>query len=152
MLTRKAEDYLETIYNISMQKEYVRIRDISTSLSVRPSSVIEMMKKLDERGLVIYKKYDGVKLTEKGKEIGKIVKDKHDAIKSFLEIIKVPEKIANEDACVMEHELHPQTVQQIKNLVEFVKTAPDYPEWLKHFEIFCKTGEHTCERGISKKI
>ena len=152
MLTRKAEDYLETIYNISMQKGYVRIRDISTSLSVRPSSVIEMMKKLDERGLVIYKKYDGVKLTEKGKEIGKIVKDKHDAIKSFLEIIKVPKTIATKDACKMEHELHPKTIEQIGNLVRFVKTSPGNPEWLQHFQRFCDMGNTTTNQEKTKKM
>jgi Mn-dependent DtxR family transcriptional regulator len=46
---------------------------------------------------------------------------------------------------MMEHELNPKTVEQIKNLVKFVKTAPDYPEWLDHFEIFCETGGHSCK-------
>jgi Mn-dependent transcriptional regulator len=99
---------------------------------------------LDCRGLVVYRKYDGVTLTQKGKEIGALVRDRHETIRSFLEIIGVPKNIADEDACVIEHELNPETMIQIKNLVRFVKTAPDYPKWLDHFEIFCNSGEHPC--------
>ncbi|HIE32192.1 MAG TPA: metal-dependent transcriptional regulator [Methanosarcinales archaeon] len=144
MLSRKAEDYLEGILNITEEKGYARIKDIAVTLGVRPPSVVEMVDRLNKKGLVEYRKYDGVKLTEEGKDIALSVKDRHDIIKSFLEIINVPEKIADEDACTMEHELHTITTTQIKNLVIFVKNAPEYPEWLKHFEEFCASGEHPC--------
>jgi DtxR family Mn-dependent transcriptional regulator len=145
MLTRKAEDYLEAILNITEAKGYARVRDIALVLKIKPPSVIEMVKKLDKKGFVVYKRYDGVALTPEGEKIGRMIKYRHDTIKAFLEIIKVPRSIAEEDACTMEHNLDPKTIEQIKNLVEFVNTAPDSPEWLKHFEIFYKTGEHRCE-------
>ena len=143
-LTRKAEDYLEAIFTINRKKGYVKVRDVALYLKIKPPSVSEMAKKLDCRGLVVYRKYDGVTLTQKGKEIGALVRDRHETIRSFLEIIGVPKNIADEDACVIEHELNPETMIQIKNLVRFVKTAPDYPKWLDHFEIFCNSGEHPC--------
>jgi len=40
--------------------------------------------------------------------------------------------------------LEPKTIEQIRNLVDFVKSAPDYPQWLEHFEVFCNTGVHPC--------
>lgn len=144
MLSRKAEDYLEAILNIAEEKGYAKIKDIADTLDIKPPSVVEMVKKLDKKGFVEYRKYDGVTLTEKGREIALIVKDRHNTIKTFLEIIKVPEKIAEKDACTMEHELDAITTTQIKNLVNFVKTAPEYPQWLEHFEEFCATGEHPC--------
>ena len=144
-LSRKAEDYLEAILVIAREKGYAKIRDVALTLGVKPPSVVEMVRKLDALGLVVYRKYDGVTLTPDGEEIGKHVKDRHDTLKAFLEIINVPEKTADEDACTMEHELDQKTVEQIKNLVAFVKTAPDHPKWLEHFEIFCETGEHSCE-------
>ncbi len=144
MLSRKAEDYLEAILNIAEEKGHVRIKDIAVTLGVRPPSVVEMVNRLDKKDLVEYRKYDGVSLTGEGRAIAIIVKERHDIIKAFLEIINVPEKIADKDACTMEHELHAITTTQIKNLVVFVKNAPEYPQWLKHFEDFCATGEHPC--------
>jgi len=147
MLTRKAEDYLEMIVNIMEYKGYIRVKDIASSLDVSPSSVVEMMGKLDSSGFVIYQKHDGIRLTAEGEMIGRMIKHRHDTIKSFLEIIDVPKNIADKDACTMEHNLDTKTVEQIKKLVEFVNTAPDHPEWLEHFQIFCETGEHRCKKG-----
>lgn len=145
MLSRKAEDYLEAILNVTEEKGYARIKDIAVALDIKPPSVVEMVKKLDKEKFIMYRKYDGVTLTGKGREIALIIKDRHDTIKGFLEIIKVPEKIAEKDACIIEHELNAITTKQIKNLVNFVKTAPEYPKWLEHFEKFCTTGKHPCE-------
>ena len=144
MLSRKAEDYLEAILNITEKKGYTRIKDIALALNVKPSSVVEMVKRLDDRGFVNYRKYDGVTLTPKGEEIGRAVWGRHTTIRAFLEIIKVPEPTANKDACIIEHELESKTIEQIRNLVDFVKSAPDYPQWLEHFEVFCATGVHPC--------
>jgi len=151
MLSRKAEDYLEAILRIAKMKGYARIKDIALALGVTPSSVVEMVKRLNDGGFVEYRKYDGVTLTPKGEEIGKAVWGRHTTIRAFLEIIKVPEDIANKDACIIEHELHAKTIEQVKNLVNFVKSAPDYPQWLEHFEIFCRTGVHPCEEEKRKE-
>jgi DtxR family Mn-dependent transcriptional regulator len=145
MLTRKAEDYLEAILNITNDKGYVRIKDIANTLNIKPPSVIEMVKKLDNKDFVEYRKYDGIKLTQKGRDIALVIKDRHENIKAFLQIILVPEKIADQDACVMEHELHSITTKQIKNLVNFVKTSPGSSQWLWQFEKFCIDGTHVYE-------
>jgi DtxR family Mn-dependent transcriptional regulator len=122
MLSRKAEDYLEAILSIAERKGYTRVKDIASALNIKPPSVVEMLKRLNDMGLVDYQKYEGVRLTP-----------------------NVPKKIANKDACIIEHDLEPETIGQLKKFVRFVKSAPDYPQWLEHFESFCKTGEHPCE-------
>lgn len=141
-LSRKAEDYLEAIFNISQEKGYVRIRDISKQLGIKPPSVVEMVRKLDDQGYVVHEKYEGVFLTPTGEEVGRVIKDRHDTIKAFLIFIGIPEEIADEDACTMEHHLHTKTVEQVKNLVGFINQGPDHPEWLDHFRTFCDTGKH----------
>ena len=151
MPSRKAEDYLEAILNIAEKKGYSRIKDIALALGVTPSSVVEMVKRLNDMDFVEYRKYDGVTLTPEGREIASVVKDRHDTIRAFLEIIKVPEEIADKDACIIEHELEAKTIEQVKNLVNFVQSAPDYPQWLEHFEIFCETGVHPCEAEKRKE-
>ncbi len=152
MLSRKAEDYLEAILNTAEAKGYTRVKDITQALDVKPSSVVEMLKRLNDSGHVIYKKYEGVRLTPKGKAVATIVKDRHETLRAFLEIIKVPLALADKDACIMEHELDSKTIEQVKCLVNFVKSAPDYPQWLEHFEIFCATGVHPCGEEKRKKI
>lgn len=147
-LSRKAEDYLEAVYVITQEKGHVRVRDICKELGVKPPSVVEMVKKLAEQGYLVYKKNEGVYLTAEGEEIGRVVKDRHNTIFAFLKFIGVPERIANEDACVIEHDLHPNTVEQIKSLVRFIETAPDHPQWLDHFAIFCDLGKHPCGTGV----
>ena len=146
MLSRKVEDYLEAILNIADQKGYARTKDIASVLDITSPSVVEMIKKLDNMEFVNYRKYEGVTLTHRGREIAASVREKHEIIRNFLNIIQVPNEIANKDACTMEHHLDPKTIEQIKMLVSFVKDAPKCPRWLEHFEIYCKTREHECRR------
>jgi len=145
MLTRKVEDYLEAILNVTEDKGYVRTKDIAKKLGVTSPSVVEMMKKLNDMKYVNYRKYDGVTLTTEGKAIAAAVKERHDIIRAFLKIINVPQQIANKDACTIEHNLNPKTIEQIKRLVDFVETAPGCPKWVEHFKEYCQTGQHECD-------
>jgi DtxR family Mn-dependent transcriptional regulator len=130
-LSRKVEDYLESILNVTIQKGYARTKDIAEEMSLSPSSVVEMFKKLDKLGLVEYRRYEGVVLKEKGREIAEVIKYRHETLKKFLMLIKVPEKTANEDACFMEHELHPETVRQIRTLIEILENNRTISEDIK---------------------
>jgi len=140
----RCEDYLRAIYEIFEQKGYVRIRDVSKKLGVKPPSVVEMMKKLHKEGLVIYEKYGGITLTPRGKEIAETVKKRHDTFKKFLEIILVPEEIALKDAHVLEHRLDPKTILQFTRFVSFITeaTTTDHPRlvkrWMEQFKRYCK--------------
>jgi DtxR family Mn-dependent transcriptional regulator len=146
MLSRKVEDYMEAILNIADQKGYARTKDIASVLDITSPSVVEMIKKLDKMGFINYRKYEGVTLTHRGREIAASVRERHEIIRNFLKIIQIPNDIANKDACTMEHHLDPKTIEQIKKLVNFVKDAPDNPKWLEHFEAYCKTGKHECKK------
>ena len=138
MVSKKAEDYLEAILKIAEQRGHTRTKDIASALNVKPPSVVEMVKRLDDMGLVKYKKYDGVELTPSGRAIARVVKDRHETVRAFLEILKVPKKIADKDACIIEHELNPKTIEQLKNFVLFVTSAEGYQQWREDFEIFCR--------------
>jgi DtxR family Mn-dependent transcriptional regulator len=118
-LSRKTEDYLEAILNVSLEKGYARTKDVAGELGVSPSSVVEMFQKLDSLNLVEYRRYEGVTLMPEGEKIARVIKSRHEILKAFLMIIEVPEKIADKDACFMEHELHPETIEQIGVLVEY---------------------------------
>ncbi len=123
-LSRRAEDYLEAILNVTLEKGYARTKDVACELDLSPSSVVEMFRKLDRMSLVEYRRYEGVVLSPTGREIAEVIKFRHDTLKEFLMAIHVPEKIANADACYMEHELHPKTIHQIRLLTKTLQSDP----------------------------
>jgi len=116
--SRKVEDYLEAIYNIEPAKGHVSTTQLSEALGVKCPSVTEMLAKLSDEGLVSYKPYHGARLTKKGKSVGESVAIRHYIILNFLMKIGVEEDIARRDACIMEHELSPQTVQALRNALD----------------------------------
>ena len=141
MISRHEEDYLEAIYNIVDRKGYARTTDIAEALDVKPSSVTEMLQKLDSKCLIEYRKYEGAVLTKKGRKIGEAVKGRHDTLLALLKLLDVPEQIADKDACIMEHGLDPTTIIQLKKFIRFVKHCPNgTPECLKYFKEYSKTG------------
>jgi len=119
-LTRKTEDYLEAILVISLEKGYAKTRDVASLLGVTPSSTVEMFIKLDKMGLIEYRKYEGVRLKPDGLEIARTIKFRHDTLYNFLRLIGVEEMAADHDACRMEHELAPGTIEAIDSLVAFL--------------------------------
>ena len=140
-LSRKAEDYLEAILNASSEKGYARTKDIAQELCIQPPNVVEMVQKLDRTGMITYRKYDGVTLTPEGRRIAEIIKDRHETIQMFLELFKVPEAIASKDACMMEHELTPDTIGQIRLFFTFLKENPGAANAMKNFEAFTRVSQ-----------
>ena len=138
MYSKKVENYLEAIYNITQRKGHARVKDIARELGVKPPSVSEAMVKLKQAGLVNYEKYGSVTLTNQGEKIGKTVKHRHDTIKSFLKKIMVPERIADLDACKLEHELSPESMEQLIKFVKFMESYQASHQWLTVYEQFCK--------------
>jgi len=118
MASEQVEDYLKKIHTLSSKRGYARIKDIASELKIKPPSVSQMVRKLSKLGYVEYERYGGVKLTSKGKTAAKGIKKRHELISEFFKCIGVPKKIADEDACKIEHHLHPKTMKQ---LVKFIK-------------------------------
>ena len=123
--TYRMEDYLEIIYELVQRKGYATLADVAEHLNVRPPSVTTMMRRLDQSGLLNYEKYRGIRLTEKGMDIAKVIHNRHSVLSEFLKVIGVSEKIANEDAESMEHHLHPQTMHRLIELTRVLKVSND---------------------------
>ncbi len=148
-LTSSMEDYLESIYDLEMKKGCAATGDISSYLSVNPASVTEMIQKLDKFGFVTYEKYRGVALTKKGRRIGKSIKKRHDTLSTFLMFLGIKREIAERDACKIEHDVDPITLDHLTKFVQFIQGAPHNPKWLKHFKHYIKTGERLrCDRAL----
>jgi len=84
-MTLSEENYLKTIYHItSASGEEVSTNAIAEKMETKASSVTDMLKKLAEKELIVYKKYQGVSLTDKGNLAAKMIVRKHRLWEVFL--------------------------------------------------------------------
>jgi len=60
-------NYLKTILSMELEGRQAAVSSLAESLSVKPASVTEMIKKLSELGLLKHEKYKGFELTSKGR-------------------------------------------------------------------------------------
>lgn len=121
MPTPSMEDYLERIYKLIDEKGYARVSDIAEGLEVHPSSVTKMIQKLDKDNYLIYEKYRGLILTNKGKKVGKRLVDRHQLLEQFLTVIGVQEEHIYADVEGIEHHLSSDSITCIEALVEYFK-------------------------------
>lgn len=142
MRKKTIEDYVEMIYILQNKDEKVRTNNIASALNINPASVTEIFQKLSSGGYINYEKYSGVTLTAKGKKTAVATKKKHDTLKKFLTILGVDEKIADIDACKIEHIINSETMERLTKFVEFVHQKKEGPRWIDHFKYFYETGEY----------
>lgn len=84
-MTLSEEDYIKAIYHLSETENVsVATNAIAEQMSTKPSSVTDMLKKLSDKSLVNYKKYQGVSLTEKGRLVALTIVRKHRLWEVFL--------------------------------------------------------------------
>ena len=84
-MTFSEENYLKSIYHLTtVSDSEVSTNAIAEMMETKASSVTDMLKKLADKDLVNYKKYQGVSLTEKGKLAAKMIVRKHRLWEVFL--------------------------------------------------------------------
>ena len=84
-MTFSEENYLKTIYHLTTVLDTeVSTNAIAEKMETKASSVTDMLRKLAEKNLVNYKKYQGVSLTEHGKLTAKMIVRKHRLWEVFL--------------------------------------------------------------------
>lgn len=118
-LTTSLEDYLESVYMLILENRPARVRDIASELGVTTPSVVNALTALKERDLVTQEPYGSVELTEAGLRMARTILSRHKMLTTFLEFIGDDEKVAETDACKMEHILSQET---LANIAAFLKS------------------------------
>lgn len=118
IINESAENYLETILVLSKKLPVVRSVDISNELGFKKSSVSIAMKNLREKGHITVTDAGYIYLTESGKQIADMIYERHELLSSWLVRLGVPEEIATEDACRIEHVISKESFAAIKNYVK----------------------------------
>ena len=117
-ILESGEDYLETILILHNRNGEVRSIDIAAELDYSKPSVSVAMKNLRERECITVDKNGYITLTEKGRAIAEKVYERHLLFTSWLTSMGVPEDIAAEDACRIEHCLSNESFEAIKKHVK----------------------------------
>ena len=108
-LTPSKQDYLEAILDLSVQGAPVRSIDVANALGFSRASVSRAIGLLRADGFLLQQPYGGITLTDLGRREAIKVRRRH-----LIHILLVPEEIAEEDACRMEHVVSSTTLEQIE--------------------------------------
>ena len=123
-MTLAEENYLKTIFHLERKhNSEVSTNALAERMQTRASSVTDMMQKLADKKMLVYKKYKGVQLTEKGKKAAAYVVRKHRLWEVFLvDKLKFDWDEVHDIAEQMEHI---KSVELIKRLDAFLG-HPDF--------------------------
>lgn len=124
LLTPSMEDYVEMIYRMNLNEEYIRMNQLAKKLNVRPSSTTKTVQKLETLGIVDYQKYGVVKLTDVGKEVGAFLLKRHMTIEKFLGKMGVEETLLK-DTEMIEHGISLNALKNIDLLNDFLDHNPE---------------------------
>ena len=125
-MTHSEENYLKAIFHLGRQgTSAISTNAIAEQMETKPSSVTDMVKKLAEKGLVHYKKYQGVSLTEAGRTTALAVIRKHRLWEVFLvEKLSFTWDEVHEVAEQLEHIKSEKLTDQLDHLLGFPKFDP----------------------------
>lgn len=108
------ENYLETILLLSKKKSEVRSIDIVNELNLSRPSVSRAMSILKNDGLITIDSGGFITLSAEGLAIAERIYERHHIITDVLIRLGVPEEIAAQDACKIEHDLSDESFECIK--------------------------------------
>ncbi|PKP47447.1 MAG: iron-dependent repressor [Bacteroidetes bacterium HGW-Bacteroidetes-12] len=120
------ENYLKAIYKLSLNgSQGVSTNAIADLLNTKPSSVTDMIKKLADKKLVSYQKYQGVDLTKKGKDIAISIIRNHRLWEVFLvEKLNFKWDEVHELAEELEHINTHKLTERLDEFLDFPKYDP----------------------------
>jgi DtxR family transcriptional regulator, Mn-dependent transcriptional regulator len=115
-VNRAEEDYIKTIYELTVEKRQslIKSNELSERLGFSDQSVNEMVKKLEAKNLVAFIPYKGISLTSKGKKVAIRMVRSHRIWEVFLTTkLDFPWESVHEDAEKLEHATSDQVLLRL---------------------------------------
>ena len=147
-LTHSSMHHLMAIYELLKSKGYARGIDVANYLDISRSSVSVTLHKLLAKGFIIEDDNKFFLLTEEGKELTNSVLSIRKIVKMFFkDVLDLPEQIAEEDACKVEHLLNHKTGENLYKFVAFFMSSdPTSKEFREKFSNYNhKCNDDDCE-------
>ena len=117
------EMYLEAILVLSRKSGFVRSVDVGEYLGYSKPSVSRAMGLLRKGELVTVERDGGLHLTQEGRDIAEKIYERHTVLSQVLISLGVPEQVAVEDACKIEHDISDVTFEAIKKHIAACEEA-----------------------------
>ncbi len=117
------DDYLSTIYRLEEVFGVARTTDISRELGVRPATVSKVLRRLASEGYVVWTRFRGFRLSEKGSAAIRPLVRRHRICEVFLSMLGFDPLEAHEYAHYMEH-LPQRIVESIYRYVGAPRECP----------------------------
>ena len=125
MNTLAEENYLKSIYHLSLNDANVGTNQIAAALNTKAASVTDMLKKLADKELINYEKYQGVTLTNTGEKIALHIIRKHRLWEYFLvEKLNFKWDEVHEMAEEMEHISSVELIDRLDKFMDYPKHDP----------------------------
>jgi len=119
-----AEDYVEAIEEIAGARGEARVSDLARTMGVSHVTVTRIIARLQREGLVETEPYRPIGLTDKGRELAAMARDRHEVVLGFLLRLGVSREQAEIDAEGIEHHCSEETVQAMRRAVESGRLRP----------------------------
>jgi DtxR family Mn-dependent transcriptional regulator len=125
LISHAAEDYLAQIFRIQSERGSAATQDVAVRRHVTSASTTAMFKRLAREGLVAYREYEGVSLTEQGEQIALAVLRRHRIVERFLtDVLGIPWQDVDDLADRMEHAVPDEVVDALERLLGGPETCP----------------------------
>lgn len=126
MFSQSEENYIKTIYHLAaVSDKGISTNSIAKRLTTKASSVTDMIKKLSDKKVLVYKKYQGVTLTTLGKRTAANIIRKHRLWEVFLvEKLNFTWDEVHEVAEQLEHIKSPKLIDELDSFLGHPKRDP----------------------------
>ena len=138
MHTLTEENYLKGIFKLSQDSlQKITPTAIAEELAVNAASVIDMLKKLSEKGLIDYNKKDGARLSNKGKALAINIVRKHRLWEVFLyDKLKFSWDEIHEMAEQLEHIKNDNLADRLDAFLDFPQFDPHGAVSYTHLDVY----------------
>jgi len=114
-LQESGEMYLESIYLLSKKNANVRSIDVAVFTGYSKPSVSRAVGLLRDAELITVSSEGYLRLTDSGLAVAETMYERHTLLSGLFVSLGVPEDIASEDACKIEHVISETTFLALKN-------------------------------------
>lgn len=119
------ENYIKSIYSLSLEPGEVYVSELAKKLNVKLPTVNSMIKKLAVKKLVAYAPYQGIKLTDKGKKEALSIIRKHRLAELFLvKVLGMGWEEVHDIAEQLEHVNSERFFNRIDEMLGYPKADP----------------------------
>lgn len=113
-LGKSLEDYLETILILKIKKGMVRSIDVADYMEFSKPSVSHAVKQLKTQGFLLMDNNGQLLLTDSGQAMAEKTYERHCFFTKYLTEMGVDPKLAESDACKLEHVISDECFQKLK--------------------------------------